>query len=331
MRRAHCRCIVQPVTDHKRPPAAPLYRGNLLLRQNVRQNRRHTDLFRQRLCDILTVAGQHSGREALSCQLLNHSRNLGPRNIGKPQAERVLTGQLHPCLHAARHRFCAQPPCPAQTHRLTQILTFDTLARDLGDASHGCRSYAKVFGRAEYRLRQRMRAALCQPGSDGQPVGRQVTGQNRLATGQGARLVKQNIVDLRQTLDGGSVLDQDAGPEQAAHSRRHDGRYGKTQRAGARDDQHRNGDIQRLPHVAAKPIPSDKGGEGQKMDGGGIDFRSPLSQTGILRLCGFSEAYELPYAPQNAVFYGFREPNLQRSGQIAGPGKYIGPDAGPFG
>ena len=176
-----------------------------------------------------------------------------------------------------------------------------------------------------------MRAALRQTGGDGQLVCRDFTCQNRLAAGQGAGLVEHDIIDLGQPFDGSSVLDQDTRPKQPADSRRHDGRHGKAQRTGTGDDQHRDRDIQRMAHVAAEPIPSDKCGEGQKMHDGRIDFRSPLGQTGILRLRGFSEADKLPDASQNAVFYGFCDPYLQRSGQVAGSGEDVGPDVGPFG
>ena len=92
------------------------------------------------------------------------------------------------------------------------------------------------------------------------------------ALGQGAGLVEDHGVDLRQALERGRRLQQHAAAHEAAAGDHLHRRHGEAERTGAGDDEHRHGMQERhLPGGAAGKGPAEEGRQRQAVHGGRIE------------------------------------------------------------
>ena len=108
--------------------------------------------------------------------------------------------------------------------------------------------------------RSRLAASRSTSASASAPSGT-IGGDGRVAHGQRAGLVDHQRVDLLQPLQRLGVADQDAGGGAAADADHDRHRRGQAQRAGAGDDQHRDGGQQGEGEARLGP-PDEPGGEG---------------------------------------------------------------------
>ena len=85
--------------------------------------------------------------------------------------------------------------------------------------------------------------------------------------GEGARLVEDDGIDLRQPLDHARVLEVEPGPGQQVQRGAGGEWRGQGQGAGAGDDQHRGEDVGRRTRVAGQPEERGQGGDSQDCRG----------------------------------------------------------------
>ena len=114
---------------------------------------------------------------------------------------------------------------------------------------------------ARWRARRWRRAAAASASS--KPSARHDRDHLRLALGQRAGLVDDQRVDLLHALQRLGVLDQHAGLRAAADADHDRHRRGEAERAGAGDDQHRDGGDQRVGEARLRPEHR-PGGEGER-------------------------------------------------------------------
>ena len=89
------------------------------------------------------------------------------------------------------------------------------------------------------------------------------------------------MIDLGDPLERGGVLDEVAHLVKPPDRRRGYGGHGQTQRAGAGDDEHGNGDVERVTRVARGQHPARKGAKRQQVDEGRINARGLVGKRGI--------------------------------------------------
>ena len=89
-------------------------------------------------------------------------------------------------------------------------------------------------------------------------IDRTAVDQPRLANREGAGLVEDHGVHLGEALERAAILDHDALLEQAPRGNDLHHRNGEAERAGARDDQDRDGDGERPVDVAGCSHPADE-------------------------------------------------------------------------
>ena len=106
-------------------------------------------------------------------------------------------------------------------------------------------------------------------------------GQRR-AFGQGAGLVEQGDIDLGQPLERAAILHHQPAPRKRACCDDLRRRHGKAHRARAGDDQHRNGDHQRLVPAGPGDHPPGKSEKCQRMDCRCVYPRSPVGDADIV-------------------------------------------------
>ncbi len=101
--------------------------------------------------------------------------------------------------------------------------------------------------------------------------------------GQRAGLVENHGVDFRDALQRATVLDHDAALEQApGRNDLHHG-HGKAERAGAGDDQHRDGDGCRAMQITGHDHPADERQQRRQMHDRRIEPRSAVCDAPVDR------------------------------------------------
>ena len=130
--------------------------------------------------------------------------------------------------------------------------SLDALSGDRREARNLVEFQLALGGTAQDGLGEGMLAAGFERGGEaqhiviGEPVRRLDAGQRRLALGQSAGLVDDQRIDRGQPLERRGIAHQHAGLR-AAPGRHHDrDRRGKSERAGAGDDQHAHRRDQRV-------------------------------------------------------------------------------------
>ena len=100
---------------------------------------------------------------------------------------------------------------------------------------------------------------------------------------QRAGLVEQGPVDRLDALERGAVLDHYPLPHQRPAGDDLGNRHGQPQRAGAGDDEHGDGDHERLVQPRTVQHPAGEGQRGQGMDRRGIEPRGPVRDAHVAR------------------------------------------------
>ena len=197
----------------------------------------------------------------LPCRISAATASSAP---GRSASVKVkATGGWSPILRkvAVSGTPCA-PVQPARPRRISRTVhgALGAVAGHLGHVADRGGRKPGLGGRLGDRARQRMRRALRQGQRAFHRLGRQGVeiGQARRAGGQRAGLVEDHRVDLRQPLECRFVLDQHAAPKEPPRGRRRHRRHRQPERAGAGDDQHRRGDVERRAHVPRIKIPARK-------------------------------------------------------------------------
>ena len=135
---------------------------------------------------------------------------------------------------------------------------------------------------------QRMMARQGEPARRLQKIGTHVAGIDHAHGGQGegAGLVEDDGIDLRQALEGIARIEEHAGAEEGTGGDHLDHGHGERQRAGAGDDEHGDGGDERIVDGGAAQDP------GQRRSGGGhvhdrrVNLRDAVGELHVARLGG---------------------------------------------
>ena len=150
----------------------------------------------------------------------------------------------------------------------------------------------------------------------------------RPADRQRTRLVESDGVDLRQTLKRRPILDHDAAAEEFAGGHDLDDGNGEAERAGAGDDQHRDGNQHRLFPVAADEAPTKEGRERQEVDDGRIERGRAVGDPPVAGAAAFGRFHQADDFGKQRVPRKARGADRQRAGEVhrAGTDRLAGPN-----
>lgn len=113
-----------------------------------------------------------------------------------------------------------------------------------------------------------------------------------LADGQRARLVQEHRVDLSETLHRRAILDHDTALEKPPSRNDLDDRNGKTECAGARDDEHRHRDQHGMADISLYQHPADEGQERQEMNGRRVIASGAVGNASVARPPPFGSLHQ---------------------------------------
>ena len=185
----------------------------------------------------------------------------------------------------------ARAPGAGQRHEVGGPGDVDGAARGRGDDGQGDRVLAAGLdgGGGAQRL------VL------GQPAGGRDVDEGHLAGGDGAGLVEHDGVDAPGVLEHVGALDQDAEARAATGAHQQRGRGGEAERAGAGDDEHGDGDLERAGRLAGGDPPPGEGQRGEHEHDGHEHGRHPVGEALHGRLGGLGALDEPGDAGQRGV------------------------------
>ena len=252
-------------------------------------------------------------RLSLAQQGLDQFGGTGAQLVGECNFNRGFRADAQPSGGDLAGRG-PDPDRAAKANRRALQDAFDAVARDFPQFGNLRRRTLPAQG-----LRQGMRGSRrqgCRHGHLGWRQAVQVRGPGQ-AQRQRAGLVEHDGIDPRQTLQRGAGFDQQTGAEQFARGCGDHRWHGQPQGAGAGDDQHGGGNVDRGAKIAVgQHHPDAERGKRKQVNQRRIGPRGPVGQRGVAIARLFGHGDQIGHPPQRGVAPGGGDFHQQGAGQI---------------
>ena len=147
-------------------------------------------------------------------------------------------------------------------------------------------------------------------------VDRAAVDQPRLAERESAGLVEDDGVDFGEAFQRAAILDHDALLEQAPRGNDLHHGNGEAERAGARDDQDRDGDRERPMDVSGCGHPADECRRGGQVDDGSVEPGGAIGDAPVRRASGLRRLHHPHHLGQERILCGGGGGDRERARQV---------------